>query len=128
MRMRLFRSALASAVVAAVTVGGMAWAGPGAQTTVTIQREGTDLSGTVDSPKPAKCAKDRKIVLFKQKGPEQNPKTDEKIANDTASLSGGEYVWSTGNTGEYGRFYARAARTAECAPDSSPTIRVPRPT
>jgi hypothetical protein len=121
------RSVAALAIAGAMMVTGIASAAGGAETTVTIKKEGTDLSGTVASPKPAKCANGRKIVLFRQKGSVQAPKTDEKIANDTASLSGDQYVWSTGNTGEYGRFYARAAKTAECAADSSATVRVRRP-
>ena len=34
-----------------------------------------------------------------------------------------DYRWSTGNTGMTGKFYARAARTADCKPDTSRTVR-----
>ena len=35
--------------------------------------------------------------------------------------------WSTGNTGVYGRLYARVAPTPDCKSDTSETIRVRRP-
>ena len=82
----------------------------------------TDLSGTVASPRPKKCAADRLVVVFKQKGA-RGGGDDVRFASDRASLSGGVYRWSTGNTGMTGKFYARAARTADCKPDTSRTVR-----
>jgi len=119
---------ISATVVAALCGGGLIWTGAAtagtlADTTVTIKAEGTDLSGTISSPRPRRCAKDRKVVVFKQAGSEQDPSVDEKIASDTASRSGDVYRWSTGNTGMTGKFYARAARTADCKPDTSRTVR-----
>jgi hypothetical protein len=117
-------TALAAACTTLLTVG-IATAGPRATraaTTVTIQVEGRDFSGTVSSPRPLKCAKDRKIILFKQVGTEQDPSVDTKVASDLASLSGDQYVWNTGNTGIKGKFYARAKRTIDCKADSSETL------
>jgi len=116
-------------IVGAVSVAGTVTAGAGqkADTRVTIKAEGTDLSGVVKSPRPKKCAKDRKVTVYRQKGASQNPATDEKIASDTAGLSGGRYEWSTGNTGMTGRFYARVAPTQFCKKETSRTIKVTQP-
>ncbi len=96
-----------------------------AKTTVTITAQGTDLSGVVKSPKPNKCAAGRTVVVFKQKGA-RGGGDDVRFASDTASLSGGVYAWSTGNTGTEGRFYAVVRKTAQCKGASSPTIRAVR--
>ena len=125
---------LASAVVAvvfgAVSVAGTVSAGAGterAETTVTIRTENGDFWGYVTSPRPRRCAEGRKIVLFKQVGAEQDPRVDERIASDTASLNGDRYEWNTGNTGRFGKFYARAGKTEDCKGDTSKTIRSVRP-
>jgi hypothetical protein len=102
-----------------------AWSTAGgthAKTTVTIKVEGRDFSGTVRSPRPRRCADGRKIFLMKQVGSEQHPATDPVIASDTASKNGDVYQWSTGNTGQSGRFYARAKRNARCKGDTSRTL------
>ena len=95
---------------------------PRAKTRVTIRVEGRDFSGTVRSPKPQRCANGRTIRLHKQQGAQQHPNTDQVVATDTASFNGERYEWSTGNTGQNGRFYARARRTAQCKADSSRTL------
>jgi len=108
-----------------VTSGGAVGAAGDATTTVTIKAEGTDLSGTVASPKPKRCADGRHVVVFKQKGT-RGGGDDQKFASDIASLSGGVYRWSTGNTGTPGRFYAVVRHITGCKADSSPTIRAVR--
>lgn len=118
-------------VVSAVMAGllltsGVASGAARAPSTVTIKAEGTDLSGTVSSPKPAKCADGRKVIVFKQIGT-RGGGDDEKLATDTAGKQGSAYVWSTGNTGEFGRFYAKVRRTPACQGDTSPTIKVAKP-
>jgi hypothetical protein len=110
-----------------VTLAGTASAGQRAETKATIRTENGDFWGFVSSPKPKLCAKDRKVVVFKQKGTEQNPRVDEKIASDTASLVGDRAEWNTGNTGVFGRFYARVGKTEGCKGDTSKTIRSVRP-
>lgn len=55
-------------------------------------------------------------------GKEQDPKSDKKIASDTAGLQGEDYTWSTGNIGVSGRFYARVKKTPECKGDRSKTV------
>lgn len=125
MKPKLLPSAIAIAVLGAVSVAGTVTAGAGdrADTTVTIRTENGDFWGTVSSPRPRKCAEDRKVVLFKQVGTEQDPSVDERIASDNASLNGDRYEWNTGNTGVFGKFYARVGRTEDCKGDTSKTIR-----
>jgi hypothetical protein len=123
---KLLPTAIAIAVVGAVSVAGTVTAGAGdrADTTVTIKTENGDFWGFVSSPRPRKCADERKVVLFKQVGSEQDPSVDERIGSDTASLNGGDRAeWNTGNTGVYGKFYARAGKTEDCKGDTSKTIR-----
>lgn len=103
----------------------MAGAAPKASVTVTITAENTDMSGVVKSSNPALCAADRKVVVWKQKG-ERGGGDDTRFASDTTDLQNGKYVWSTGNTGTAGRFYAKVGSTPGCKADSSPTIRVHR--
>ncbi len=92
-----------------------------AGTTVTIQAEGVDLFGKVKSTKLS-CLGNRTVMVYKQKGTSQSPATDPKIASDTSERQGDVGVWSVGNTGMEGKFYARTGATLECKADSSPTI------
>ena len=62
------------------------------------------------------------MTLFEQLGATQDPRNDLKVASDTASLNGSRYMWSTGNTGLEGAFYARAARIPGCKADTSRTV------
>lgn len=119
------RKLMAVPVIALLTVSAGLMTGADAaakaKTTVTITAEGTDLSGVVRSPKPKKCAKDRKVIVFKQVGA-RGGGDDTKFASDTAGKQGDVYAWSTGNTGTEGRFYARVRPTAACKGDTSPTV------
>lgn len=92
-----------------------------AASTVTIKAEGTDLSGTLSSPRAA-CVADRKVIVFKQIGT-RGGGDDRNFASDTAAADGS---WNTGNTGTPGRFYAKVRATARCQGDTSPTIRARR--
>jgi hypothetical protein len=93
-----------------------------APVTVTIKAEGTDLSGTVKSPRRV-CKANRTVVVIKQVGA-RGGGNDTRFASDTTELSNGVGQWSTGNTGTEGRFYAKVRRSAQCKGDTSPTIRV----
>jgi hypothetical protein len=95
-----------------------------ARTTVSIVAKGRDLSGFVSSSNRRRCANNRVVTVFRQRGSRQNPRVDTRIASDNASLNGNRYMWSTGNTGMTGRLYARAGRIRGCRADSSRTIRV----
>ena len=92
-----------------------------ASVTVTITAEGTDMSGVVKSSRPAQCAAERTVKVFKLVDG-----VPHLWASDTTDLQDGRYVWSTGNTGTPGRFYAKLGATAACKGDVSPTIRVRR--
>jgi len=92
-----------------------------ASNTVTIQAEGTDLSGTVTSKRKA-CKDERKVVLFRQIGTKGGD-DDVKSGVDTTELQDGVGVWSTGNTGTPGRYYAKIKRTELCKRAVSDTVR-----
>ncbi len=118
-----FRALALVTAVAALPLGsGTAFAAAPAPSKVTITAEGTDLSGTVSS-KRAACERDRTVVVVKQRGT-RGGGDDVKVAEDTTQVQGVVGVWSTGNTGLTGRFYAKAKRTPGCKAASSPTIRV----
>jgi len=123
------RTLLAVLAVVALMVG---LAGPGAagvlgkraETVVTIKTQNGEFWGYLKSPRPAKCADNRKVVLYRQLGKVQSPSTDSKMASDISSKSGKSYMWSTGTTGlRHGKFYAKAVRTPDCKPDTSDTVR-----
>ena len=103
MHIRLLRAVVGLTVVGLVSVSGIASAGTLIETTVTIKTQNGDFWGKVVSLRPKLCAKDRKVVVFKQLGAEQHPATDEKIANDMASLSGGVVRVEHGEHGRHER-------------------------
>jgi hypothetical protein len=120
--------ALGASVAVAGALGGPSGASaapPRAKVSVTITAEQVDLSGTVSSSKPVKCAANRTVSIFEQIGG-RGGGDDEKRFSDTTSLQGGKYVWSTGNTGEEGFFYAVVAPKPGCKGASSPTVHAVR--
>jgi hypothetical protein len=129
--MRTTTTKILAAPAALVAVAGVALAGPAeaeasrARSTVTIEADGVELSGTVSSPRPRQCAAGRTVVVFQQKGA-RGGGNDVRIASDTADRDAGRYEWETGNTGIEGRFYAKVRRTPQCRADTSPTIRAVR--
>jgi hypothetical protein len=127
MRVKVFTRVQVLAAVAAMIVLGALATGASASvgksaTEVTIKGENGDFYGNVKSSDPS-CAEGRKVTVFKLKGSSPNPSVDRKITSDTASLSGGKYRWSVGNTGEKnGFFYARVVKNDHCTGDISPVI------
>ena len=122
---RMLAAALGTATATAVLVGVPASDAAGrANNVVTIQAEGTDLSGTVKSKRKA-CKDERKVFLVKQKGA-KGGSDDKVIASDTTELQNGVGEWNTGNTGIEGRFYAKIKRTPLCKAATSPTVRAIR--
>ena len=109
---------LSSIIASAVLAAGLA---APASVTVTITAEGTDMSGVVKSSRPEQCAANRTVKVFKLVHGEPH-----LFATDTTDLQGGKYVWSTGNTGTEGRFFAKVGKKPGCRGDVSPTIRVQR--
>lgn len=124
MNVKLVPAAIVLAVGSAVTLTGPALAGGGlAPTTVTIKAQNGELSGQVKSTRPLVCADERKVIVYKQVGSEQDPSVDDRVGSDTASLNGDRYQWNTGTSGTFGKVYALVRRTPDCKADSSETIR-----
>ncbi|MET0525960.1 MAG: hypothetical protein ABWZ91_14240 [Nocardioides sp.] len=122
---RTLAAAVGLATAAAVLVSApSSQAAARADNVVTIKAEGTDLSGTVKSKRRA-CKNERKVFLVKQKGA-KGGSDDKVIASDTTELDDGVGVWSTGNTGIEGRFYAKIKRTPLCKAAVSRTVRAIR--
>ena len=115
--------AIALALAAALALAVSAQASAPARTTVTITGQNGDYSGTVKSARLHRCAEQRTITVYRQKGAHQNPSVDSEIGSDTAELHGNHAVWSIGNSGfKSGRFYARAAKTQGCSAGTSNSI------
>ncbi|HTG46178.1 MAG TPA: hypothetical protein VK646_00805 [Actinomycetota bacterium] len=125
MRARAVLSIVAvAAVCGAMLLSGIAAGVTKAATTVTIKAQNGDFSGTISSPRPKRCANNRTVKVYHQKGKDQNLKVDTVIGSDISSLNGDHYEWSTGNSGApNGKYYARAVATANCKADSSPTVK-----
>jgi protein required for attachment to host cells len=123
MRIKLL---LLTAMCIAVALGAAAFAATTpAPTFLTIKGPNGDFHGRIDSPKLHKCVDGRLVNVFKQKGAEQHPKTDQQIGADTAEIKGDHGVWSIGNSGfKSGRFYARAPKTSRCKTGKSKTIKI----
>ena len=114
---------VALSLCGAVALSVPAGAGTRAPTKVTIRAQNGDLSGQVKSTRPRRCAEGRTVIVFKQLGPQQDPRNDERVGSDTASLNGNRYEWSTGNSGTFGKVYSLVRRTPTCAADTSKTVR-----
>ena len=95
-----------------------------APTTVTIKAQGTDLSGTVSSPKPKRCAAGRTVLLIKQKGARGGPTTARSAATPPAVRRDVPVVH--GNTGIQGRFYAKVKAIPGCKGGTSKTVKATR--
>ena len=122
-RRRLTAALLLSAAAAgSLGTAGHADAAARAKVTVTIAAEGTDMSGTVLSNRTA-CKDERKVIVVRQVGA-RGGGNDVAFASDTTEVVDGKGMWSTGNTGTAGKFYARVKATLECAKDESPTIKI----
>ncbi len=94
-----------------------------AKTRVTIHANG-EVYGKVKSPRLHRCADNRKVKVYKQRGSKQNPRNEEVVASDTSELQGNHGEWSIGNAGLSGKFYARAGKKPRCKADSSKTIEI----
>jgi hypothetical protein len=117
------KAILAGAAAAAVLGAGAAQAGGDADTKVTIKAPGSEVYGYVKSSKENKCANDRLVKVFRQKGGSQGGGDDVKIGSDRAQPNGDRYMWSIGNPGVQGKkIFAKAGRIPGCLPDASPTI------
>ena len=126
MKPKLLLTAVAVAACGAVVLTGVAVAGNAAKkakTRVTIHANG-EVYGKVKSPRLHRCADNRKVKVYKQRGSKQNPRNEEVVASDTSELQGNHGEWSIGNAGLSGKFYARAGKKPRCKADSSKTIQI----
>jgi len=124
--MNLTRSIIAGSFVGATLGTGLLFgfattaadAAAKAPVTVTIQAQGTDLSGVVKSRNPGLCAANRTVKVFKVINGENH-----LFATDTTDGPGNApYTWSTGNTGQEGTFFAKVNAKPGCRADVSPLI------
>jgi hypothetical protein len=123
-RIRKTFAALAVSVTAFAAVSGAAGAATTpAPTKVLIEAESGGFFGYVKSPK-LECKSNRTVVVYRQLGPTQQPRTDQRVAMDIAQANNDGYQWNIGNPGLHsGRYYARATRTPNCLPANSVTLR-----
>lgn len=117
-----FGIALTTAAVAVTAFAGAADAS--SQSTVSIMGTNGDYYGYVHSSDAAHCENNRKVVVYKQLGSVQSPKTDQKIGSDIAEPNGPDAMWSIGNSGfKTGKFYAKATKVPGfCKATTSATI------
>ena len=116
-------TALGLVACAVIVTAALASAGSKADTQVTIKSEGGDPVGTVKSSNEGKCADDRLVKIYKEKGGEPGGGDDVYTGvSDTTSFSNGKYRWSVGQPGLNGKHYARAPGTNKCKADNSETI------
>ena len=117
-----FAAALATAAVAVTAFAGAADAS--SQSTVSILGTNGDYYGYVHSSDATHCENNRKVVVYKQLGSVQSPKTDQKIGTDIAEPNGPDAMWSIGNSGfKTGKFYAKATKVPGfCKATTSATI------
>lgn len=116
--------AVALAGCGAVALTGVAVAGEAAKTRVTFHING-DVYGKVKSPRVNRCADNRKVKVYRQRGNEQNPRTEEVVARDTSERVGDHGEWNVGQPGlSSGKYYARAGRKPGCKADASRTIQI----
>jgi ABC-type sugar transport system substrate-binding protein len=129
-RIRLRTRSIAAAAVLALGAGAavpaIAAASGAASTQVTSTPENDGFTGLVKSPQLKQCAKNRKVIVLKQLGSTQNPRSDQRVLTTTADdRQGDAYMWDTGNSGHMnGKFYAHVNRTASCQAASSPSARM----
>jgi hypothetical protein len=122
---RLAALAIGVPLSGALFFSGLAAASGPVATKVTIKGPQGDFQGKIFSQKKS-CLGGRAVTVFKQKGANQDPSQDKRIASDTSSRVGDHGEWSVGNTGsKNGSFYARAAKVPTvCKAGSSPTIKL----
>ena len=98
-----------------------------ARSGVTIHNyRGDGFKGSVFSPKPRQCARTRTVRVFRQKGKEENPKRDIKVAKTAPHRRAGDkYRWELyPDRPRPGDYYAQVRATAACRADSSKTARI----
>ena len=96
MKRKAFIAAVAVAAATDWWRGAASAGGGNAKTKVTIKAPGGDVYGYVKSTKPNRCADDRKVKVFRQKGGEQGGGDDIKVGATRRSRT------ATGTSGRSG--------------------------
>ena len=120
-----FRNVLAVLAVSALALAGLGGsaASAAAPTKVVIKAESGGFYGFLKSSK-LECKSERTVVLYKQLGAKQKPRTDEQVGMDTSGAAENAYEWNMGNPGlRSGRYYARAVASPNCPGVNSVTLR-----
>ena len=113
---------MAAALVAALSSMAMAGAAGSrerqqANTKVTIDGGGGLVQGEVKSPNENKCAKNRKVLIYKVKNsaiPSRSPRT-------ARQQNGDRYQWGMGREG--GKYFAKVNPNDQCEGDTTKTVR-----
>lgn len=124
----LYRSRAAGLVVAVLgclaSPGLADAAAKPAKTEVTIGFvEDGELAGYVNS-KVNGCTGKRQVVVYRQQGRKQNPRSDERVGSDRSDSWERGHRWSVAEP-QPGSFYAVAERRRGCAAGRSETVRTP---
>jgi hypothetical protein len=108
----------------ALSVTSVAGARSDAATKVIIHKQSDGFFGYVKSSKPNKCANNRKVTVYQQKGDVPDPGSDKKIGSDIAQPNGDKYMWSTGNSGSTAghTYYAFAKAIPGCLAGTSKSV------
>lgn len=101
---------------------GASTAGHAAGTGVSIYSWPRGYFGEVTSPRPGTCARDRRVVVLRQRGRYRNPRRDKRIATVRATRTHGLYEWYVNIHGA-GSFYAEATRSRGCRAGFSKSAR-----
>jgi hypothetical protein len=108
----------AFASTAALAAGGT---GKPAATAVTIDTWPGGLSGEVRSPNAARCADGRRVVVYRVRGAQPDPRSDQRIGAARAQGAADTFGWSV-EADDAGRFYAQAGPKRGCAAGRSEVV------
>ena len=123
MKRKAFIAAVAVAAATGLVVSGASANGGNAKTKVTIKAPGGDVYGYVKSTKPNRCADDRKVKVFRQKGGEPGRRRRHQGRRDTAEAERRQVPVVDRAAGVSGKkIYARAGKIPGCRADNSRTI------
>ena len=124
MRLRTAASVTITVSCIVLAVAGTAARGAGpARAKVIIESWPKGLLGYLTSPKPARCAARRQLVVYEQRGPRPDPASDPRIARVRTAGKPGAYEWWI-KTKRRGRFYAQVVDKQGCPIATSTTIRI----
>jgi hypothetical protein len=92
-----------------------------AVTSVTIDTWPGGLSGEVASPNAARCADGRRVVVYRLRGAQPDPGSDQRIGAAQAKGGADTFGWSV-EADDIGRFYAQAEAKQGCAAGRSDIV------